>query len=201
MSDSVDYIEVPQTEAPRVIEAIEGEVLPPKRKPGRPKGTTGSLPHLKHIKNSTPLKKEFVKNIIATGGELKRAYKKTFPKASIQTANRNGSIMFRDPEVQEIWAKTGVTVEYLASKAKDLMDMGQESTQKDLVKHFTKPLLKEEHIQRTERVSMTLFGELTDGHMQLIQSGRKIELDGRSRKRAETREAEAAEPGAGTAAS
>jgi len=67
-----------------------------------------------------------------------------------------------------------VNIQYLAKRSKELMDSENETVASGMVKTFVKPLLNEQNVQRVERVSVSLFGELTDGEIQLVKKGKLL---------------------------
>ena len=176
MSDQSPHVElepvVPQpvpevVVAPKFPQKSNGEFTGPvKRKDGRKlaKGSRGADPVMKQV---------FAKNLIKTGGDRGRAYAMTFPDVSPLTAMTSGPKLFRDPVVQEAYRRAGVDEHYLASRSRELMDSPDEQVAAGLVKIFVKPLLAEGSVQRIERVSVSLFGELNNGQIELIKR-RKI---------------------------
>ena len=146
---------------------------------------TGLVPHhTKGRRYDKKMKEQFAKNLIKHGGIKKHAYQATFPDVLPESAEAGGVRLFKDPYVQEVYRNSGVDVHYLARRSKDLMESGNEQVASGMVKLFVKPLLDERNVQRTERISVSLFGELTDGTIDLIKKGKKIDQRGRTQNEA-----------------
>ena len=119
------------------------------------------------------MKVQFAKNVVKAGGNKALAYRETFGSA-VSTSQKRGYQLFRDPIVQEVYQNSGVDLEYLSVRSKQLMDSPNLSVAAGLIKHYTKPLLAQVTASRTERINVNLFGDLNDHQIDRIHEGRKI---------------------------
>ncbi|MCR4260724.1 MAG: hypothetical protein NUV96_00035 [Candidatus Colwellbacteria bacterium] len=129
------------------------------------------MPKTKRI--DTEVKKRFVKAMMENGNNRTQAYMDIMPTThSRNHAHVAGSLLFKDPEVQQIFKTKGIDMDYLAAKNKDLMESKNENIQVQLVKQFNQVLLRTSPTEQ-RKLNINLFGDLNDAQVERIRQGRK----------------------------
>lgn len=122
------------------------------------------------------MKEVFVKNLIESGNNKCEAYLRTVPSAhNRQYASKKGNIIFKDPEVQEIFEAMGIDLPYIAKKNKELMESENEAVKASVVRQWNKAIIPvRTATQEVKKLNINLFGDLTDAQVQRIRKGKKI---------------------------
>lgn len=132
------------------------------------------MPRTKRIDRK--VKETFVKNLMETGNNRTEAYLRTMPSAHTRKyAKQAGYLLFKDPEVQEIFQAQGIDLTYLASKNKELMESDNESVKASVVRQWNQAIIpKQSQTQEVKKLNINLFGDLNDAQIERIRQGRKV---------------------------
>ena len=129
------------------------------------------MPKTKRI--NTDVKKKFVEAMRANGNNRTQAYLDVMHTTkSREWANIAGPALFKDPEVQELYKASGVNLDYLSKRTKELMDSPNENIASQHIKQFNQALLKMGPTE-TRKLNINLFGDLTYAQVERIRQGRK----------------------------